>query len=79
MCSHCSGVIDQPKELTLKVAGMSCQHCQQAVIKALMGLDSPGCTGEFERSHLVKVVYNPVEAGLPEFKEAIEDAGYEVL
>ena len=39
MCSHCSGVIDQPKELTLKVAGMSCQHCQQAVIKALMGLD----------------------------------------
>jgi len=28
---------------------------------------------------LVKVVFNPIEVGLPEFKEAIEDAGYEVL
>ncbi|HAF17548.1 MAG: cation transporter [Thermacetogeniaceae bacterium] len=79
MCSHCSGVIDQPKELTLKVAGMSCQHCQQAVIKALMGLDGVQDVQVNLKEGLVKVVYNPVEAGLPEFKEAIEDAGYEVL
>lgn len=79
MCSHCGGGIDQPRELTLKVGGMSCQHCQQAVTKALMGLDGVQEVKVDLKEGLVKVVYNPIEVGLPEFKEAIEDAGYEVL
>lgn len=61
---------------TIKVSGMSCQHCQKAVAEALeelglggVSVDLEGGTASFEEDAAVS------DAAL---KEAIEDAGYEV-
>jgi copper chaperone len=79
MSPHCGCGTDQPKDSTLKVGGMSCQHCQQAVIKALKRLDGVRDVQVDLKAGLVNVQYNPSEVDLPKLVEAIEDAGYEVL
>ncbi|CEO87488.1 Copper ion binding protein [Syntrophaceticus schinkii] len=79
MGCHCGGGLDQPREVTLKVAGMSCKHCQKAVEDALKNLEGVKDVQINLEQGIVKVKYNPIEVGLQEFKKAIEDAGYEVL
>ncbi|MDN5363623.1 MAG: copper chaperone [Eubacteriales bacterium] len=65
-------------QLTLKVEGMSCQHCKMSVEKALQKL--PGvekadvnlATGE------VLVIYREGAVTREDMKKAIEAAGYDV-
>lgn len=77
--SHCcKGGNTCHKEAILEVSGMSCKHCQKAVEDALSNLEGvEGVQVNLEQG-IVKVKYNPIEVGLPEFKKAIQDAGYEV-
>jgi copper chaperone len=70
MGCHCGGGLDQPREVTLKVAGMSCKHCQKAVEDALKNLEGVKDVQINLEQGIVKVKYNPIEVGLQEFKKA---------
>lgn len=64
---------------TLKVQGMSCAHCVNAVetrVYELQGISSVKvdlCKGE------MAVEYDNSETSLKEIQEAIEEQGYEVV
>lgn len=62
---------------TLLVGGMSCEHCVKAVKAALAELTEVNKV-EVDLS-LKKVVVEGEELVEEKLKEAIEDAGYEVL
>lgn len=72
------GGINRPQEITLKVAGMSCNHCKKAVEDALRRLDGVKDLHVDLDAALVTVKYDPIEVGLPELRAAIREAGYEV-
>jgi copper ion binding protein len=63
---------------TLKVEGMSCEHCVKAVTKALSQLsgvkkvkvDLKGASASFE--------FDPAKIGLEEIAAAIADSGFSV-
>lgn len=67
------------EQAKLKVLGMSCGHCKNAVEKAVAAL--PGVAsvtvnlGEKE----VEVEFDPGVVGIDAIKDVIDDAGYEVL
>jgi len=61
----------------LQVKGMSCQHCVQAVEKALRDI---GASGRVDLSSgSVTVEYDETNVTLQAIKDAIEDQGYEVV
>ena len=66
-------------EETLKVQGMSCNHCKMAVEKALKNLS--GVTGaEVDlTAGLVRVTYDPGAANREKIEAAIDHAGYKVV
>lgn len=78
-CRCCGGGgLDRPREAALKVEGMSCNHCKKAVEDALRKLDGVQDVQVKLEEGLVIIKYNPLEVGLPEFRKAIQEAGYEV-
>ena len=61
------------------IGGMSCQGCVKnitGVLQALPGVEQVNVSLEAEQATLV---YDPGKANLPQFKAAIEDAGFDVL
>ena len=63
---------------SLKVEGMSCQHCVRAVqgsVGALAGVDAVEVSLE---KKLVTVAFDPSRIGAPAIKAAIEEQGYTV-
>ena len=65
------------EKVTLLVEGMSCQHCVQAVEKALQ---EKGAKGKVDLAHKkVEVEYDQTKVTLEQLKQAIEEEGYEVL
>jgi len=63
----------------IKISGMSCQHCAQAIEKTLNSE-----TGVLEANvnlaaEQAVVKYNPVEVDLAKLKETIRNSGYEVV
>jgi copper chaperone len=64
---------------TLKVEGMSCEHCVAAIKKAVGAL--PGVTGVSVDlgGKSVAVEHDPAAADALALKSAIEDQGYDVL
>lgn len=63
-------------QVTLQVNGMSCQHCVNAVEKALTELGAKGSVDLSSNS--VTVEYDEDKISLDAVKEAIEDQGYDV-
>jgi copper chaperone len=61
--------------LTLKVSGMTCDHCIRAVTQAVHGIDPAAQVQVDLASGLVKVESAGSRA---ELAQAIEDAGYSV-
>lgn len=62
---------------TLKVEGMSCQHCVHSVEGAVKKL---GAAGKVDLAgHSVTVEYDESKTSLAAIKEAIEDQGYDVV
>ena len=62
---------------TIKVKGMSCQHCVQAVTKALSGIDGiENVSVDLESGTASYDEKRQVPAD--EVRSAIEDAGYEL-
>jgi copper chaperone len=64
-------------EKILKVEGMSCNHCVMAVKRALKGLDGVGTVEVDLENGKVTVVGEALKDDA--MKEAIDDAGYEVV
>ncbi len=63
----------------LQISGMTCGGCVRSVtnvLKALPGVDQVDVSLE-KASATVK--YDPAKTGTPQFKAAIEDAGFELV
>jgi copper chaperone len=64
--------------VTLKVNGMTCGGCVASVTRVLRGLPGVGTVAVALEPGTALVTYDPQRIGLPAFKRAVEDAGYEV-
>ncbi|ARD48026.1 copper chaperone CopZ [Sporosarcina sp. P33] len=66
------------KETTLKVTGMTCNHCVQAVEGALTEL--PGVERALVdlKANTVAVQYDDAAVTVAQMTEAVEDQGYDV-
>ncbi|MDY6822081.1 MAG: copper chaperone CopZ [Deferribacterota bacterium] len=65
------------QEVVIKVNGMSCEHCKNAVekeIKSLVGVKSAEVALEEGN---VKVIFDETKVRLDNIYEAIDEAGYE--
>jgi len=64
-------------QTTLKVTGMSCDHCVKSVEGALANI---GVEGKVNlETGVVTVEYDETKASYNKIKEAIEEQGYEVV
>jgi copper chaperone len=64
----------------INVEGMSCDHCKHSIEKALNGLD--GVTSSevsLANGNVGKVEFDENQVAFNDFKEAIEDQGYDVI
>ena len=60
----------------LKVDGMDCQGCVKSVTRVLNGVAGVENVDVSLEEGRARVTYDPAKAGPPEFKRAIERAGY---
>jgi copper chaperone len=63
--------------IILKVEGMSCNHCVNAVEKAMKELGAEGKVNLAGK--LVEVEYDESKLSVEAIKEAIEEQGYDVV
>ncbi|EMT51453.1 MULTISPECIES: copper ion binding protein [Brevibacillus] len=65
------------QNVTLKVEGMSCNHCVNSIEKALKEL---GAAGKVDlAAKTVEVSFDEGKLTVDAIKEAIEDQGYDVV
>lgn len=67
------------ESLTLKIEGMSCNHCKMAVEKALKTLPGVQSAQVSLETNTADVVYDPQQVNVTQLKNAITEAGYEVV
>lgn len=63
----------------LKIEGMSCEHCKKAVIDALKEIDGVEQVDVDLQAGKATVSFDPERATEQQMKEAIAEAGYEVV
>lgn len=63
---------------TLKIQGMSCDHCKRAVEGALNELDGVEKAEVNLQANTASVTYNDKAVKLEDMKKAVEAEGYEV-
>ena len=63
------------EQATLRIEGMSCQHCVRAVEEALRAV--PGVEVRQVAIGEATVAYDPARAPRREIEDAVRDAGYE--
>ena len=67
------------ERLVRGVGGMSCQGCVKnvtGVLKALPGVEQVEVSLEAEHA---TIDFNPQQVGLPQFKDAVEGAGFDAI
>ncbi|RJQ43952.1 MAG: copper chaperone [Nitrospiraceae bacterium] len=64
-------------EITLKIEGMSCQHCVMSVKKALSGIK--GVTSADVTVDNATVIFDGSKTNRDDISKAINDAGYKVV
>lgn len=67
------------KSILLKVEGMSCSHCVNAVTKAVSALAGVSGVNVSLAEKTVSVDYSDDQVSLESIKEAIEEEGYDVV
>ena len=67
------------EKIVLFVNGMSCSHCEKAVIKAVSALPGVSKVGVDLAAKTVTIDYQSGQSGITDFKAAIEDQGYDVV
>ncbi len=63
----------------LNVEGMSCSHCENAVKSALTDLDGVQKVNVDLKEKTVTIEYDESKTDEKKFKDAIEEAGYDVV
>jgi copper chaperone len=66
------------EKVTIKVDGMSCEHCVKAVTEAAGKLPGVGNVKVSLEAGTAEVSYDPAKVSLDAIKAAIEDQGYDV-
>nr|WP_144032228.1 copper ion binding protein [Amphibacillus jilinensis] len=66
------------KELTLKVEGMSCQHCKKNIEHALQELGVKKAEVTLE-THMVNITYDESKVSQQKLEETIAEQGYQVV
>ncbi len=64
-------------EITLKIEGMSCQHCVKGVKKAIDGID--GASSSDVSVGTARVVYDESKTSRGAIEQAVQGAGYKVV
>jgi copper chaperone len=64
-------------EITLKIEGMSCQHCVMSVKKAVSGIK--GVTSADVSIGVARIVFDESGTNRDEIAKAIQRAGYKVV
>jgi len=65
------------RQITLRIGGMSCHHCQQAVRGALA--DIPGVQVDAVAIGSATLSFDPAKTSVDRLVAAIDEVGYEVL
>ena len=66
------------EKVTLKIEGMSCEHCANAVTLAIAGIDGISELAVDLRAGTASFNYNPAIVPLETIKAAITEEGYTV-
>jgi copper chaperone len=66
-------------EATLKISGMTCDHCVKTVEKSLQALKGVSRVHVDLAAQKVEVAYSPEAVTLDQIKKAITEAGYPVI
>jgi copper chaperone len=64
---------------TVKISGMTCMGCVGSVKRVLEAVNGVAKVEVSLEQGQARLEYDPAVAGAPQFKAAIEDAGYEVV
>lgn len=64
---------------TIKIKGMSCNHCVHSVTKALKGITGVKEVNVSLDKGEAKIAYEPEKTSVDQFKSAIEEEGYSVV
>ena len=67
------------EKTVVKVEGMTCEHCLQAVTKALTALPGIGGVAVDLKAGTVTVEHDPGVTDVVKIKAEIEDQGYDVM
>ena len=62
---------------TIKVSGMTCQGCVRSVTRVLQAVPGVEAVAVSLEKGEAELRYDPARAGTPEFRKAVEDAGFE--
>lgn len=63
----------------LKIEGMTCGGCVKSVTNVLQGVPGVSKVDVSLERGAATVQYDPQQAGRPQFKQAIEDAGFDLV
>lgn len=66
-------------EITLRIEGMSCHHCQMAVEKALRSLPGVSRAEVDLEAKAASVVYDSEAVTIEAMRDAVEEAGYQAV
>lgn len=67
------------KKISLKIEGMHCEGCSKRLTKVLSNVEGVKAVEVSLENKLAKIEYDEEIAKVEDFKEAIEDAGFEVV
>ncbi|KAF0815526.1 MULTISPECIES: heavy-metal-associated domain-containing protein [unclassified Cytobacillus] len=66
------------EKVSLKVVGMTCSHCEEAVKNALLSIDGVASVAIAFHDDYAEIEYDPEKSDMENLKQAIEDQGYGV-
>ena len=61
----------------IKVSGMTCQGCVRSVTRVLEAVPGVAKVDVSLEKGEAALAYDPAKAGMPQFKQAVEDAGFD--
>ena len=67
------------EQTTLKIEGMTCDHCKAAVTNALTELDGVSEVDVNVKEGTAKVSYDSRSVSVSEMNEAVEEQGYDIV
>ena len=66
------------KTITLVVTGMSCVHCEKAVVNAITDLGAKSVTA-CSKANKVEITYDPASLSIEKILFELDDMGYPVV